>query len=300
MDGPVANSIFTREGFAVEQAFIETNRQSFDATVEALDFSDPDGAAKTMNDWAKKHTNGRIDEIMEPSMITPDLVMTLMNALYFKADWRYAFEEKATKDEPFALRDGSTRNVKMMHQEGTFPHYAGDGFEALELPYGDSLYALTVLLPDAGRDVNALVQSLDAGVWQGVLDIDLDYCPLTEGSDYGTLVMVSSVEGRTASIAIRSSFRSRRICICGASHSASRRSTRTSRARSCSTCSRLACRRCGWGRGSRTPIWVRVAPRVETSGPSCGRRRAAPVPLAARAPRAPARQRTRPPIPRRR
>ena len=148
----VANSIFTREGFAVEQAFIETNRQSFDATVEALDFSDPDGAAKTMNDWAKKHTNGRIDEIMEPSMITPDLVMTLMNALYFKADWRYAFEEKATKDEPFALRDGSTRNVKMMHQEGTFPHYAGDGFEALELPYGDSLYALTVLLPDAGRD----------------------------------------------------------------------------------------------------------------------------------------------------
>ncbi len=165
----VANSIFSREGFAVEQAFVETNRQSFDATVESLDFDDAERAAKTMNDWAKAHTNGRIDNIMTPDLVTPDLMMTLMNAIYFKADWRYAFEEKDTKDEPFTRRDGSTQTVKMMHREGTFAHYRGDGFQALDLPYGDSLYALTVLLPDAGRDVNALAQSLDADVWQSVL-----------------------------------------------------------------------------------------------------------------------------------
>ena len=166
----VANAIYSRTGFAVEPDFARTNRESFDATVEPLDFGNPTQAAKTMNAWASSHTNGRIGEIMSPDMIGDDLVMVLMNAIYFKATWKYAFREKNTRDEPFTLRDGKSKSVKMMHQTGTFPYYQGDGFRALDLPYGDSLYSLTVLLPDAGQDVDALVATLDAPAWQAVVD----------------------------------------------------------------------------------------------------------------------------------
>lgn len=167
----LANSIFVRQGFAVESAFLDANTRYFDATAEVLDFSNAVRAARHMNRWASQHTNGRIDAIMKPEMVTDDLVMTLMNAIYFKAAWKYAFDPRDTRDERFTRRDGSTRPVTMMRlPEATLPHYRGDGFQALDLPYGDSLYALTVLLPDAGRDVNALVAALDAEAWAGVLD----------------------------------------------------------------------------------------------------------------------------------
>jgi len=44
----IANSIWYRLGFRVEQPFLDANRTYFDARVDSLDFSDP-GAAQTIN-----------------------------------------------------------------------------------------------------------------------------------------------------------------------------------------------------------------------------------------------------------
>ncbi len=166
----VANALFSRDTFPVEADFIEANKRSFSAEVQALDFTDAQATAQTVNRWASTHTNGRIEKVIAPDMVGPDLVLMIANALYFKADWRFAFSKKQTRDAPFYLLGGGTAQVKMMHQEGDFGYYQGDGFSALDLPYGDSLYSLTILLPDRGRDANALVAALDAAAWQAVVD----------------------------------------------------------------------------------------------------------------------------------
>ncbi|MBP5333175.1 MAG: hypothetical protein J6Y66_03300, partial [Bacteroidales bacterium] len=88
--------------------------------MENMDFTDPAQVAATINDWARRSTNGFIDKVLESSEISPEAVAFIMNALYFKAKWAGSdynpmFRDYATRDEKFSLSDGSTRQVSMMN-----------------------------------------------------------------------------------------------------------------------------------------------------------------------------------------
>jgi serpin B len=117
-------------------------------------------------------TKGKIEEIVQPP-IPPEMVMYLINAIYFKGDWTYQFDEKKTEEAPFTLADGSEKTVDMMHQtEPTFAHYGDETLEAVDLPYGDSLYTMTVLVPrrtpEGPASADSLAADLDAERWQAV------------------------------------------------------------------------------------------------------------------------------------
>src|SRR5438093_1169857 len=95
----IGNSIWYREGFAVEQPFLDTNRTYFDAEVAALDFASP-AAPQRINDWVTRRTQGLITEIV-PSPIPEGAVMYLINAIYFKGDWSQRFDRERTKTASF-------------------------------------------------------------------------------------------------------------------------------------------------------------------------------------------------------
>jgi serine protease inhibitor len=48
-----------------------------------------------------------------------------------------------------------------MFQENTFKYYDNDRFQAIDLPYGDGLYSMTILLPNQSTDINALIANLN-------------------------------------------------------------------------------------------------------------------------------------------
>jgi serine protease inhibitor len=122
VDMRLANSIWAREGFPFHEAFLQTNRQYFDAHTATLDFDAPTAAA-TINRWVDENTGGKIKDIIEPP-IPEDIVMYLLNAVYFKGDWRERFERAATHDAPFTLADGSQKTVRMMRRVGTVRYHA--------------------------------------------------------------------------------------------------------------------------------------------------------------------------------
>jgi len=166
----LANSIWYREGFPVLPEFLEVNQEYFDAEVAALDFASPD-AAPTINNWVSQNTNGRIEEIVDDP-IAWDIVMFLINAIYFKGDWTLQFDKTLTAERPFTLADGSHKLVPMM----TYPepvevgYYRDEQVEALDLTYGGKAYSMTILLPVGDSDIESLVASLDAERWQGIVD----------------------------------------------------------------------------------------------------------------------------------
>ncbi|MFO7613264.1 MAG: serpin family protein, partial [Bacteroidales bacterium] len=80
----LANAVFYRQDFQVKPPFLETMDTSFDAEIASLDFFSP-SALQTINNWAKDNTNGKIEKVLDE--ISPDAVMFLMNALYFKGNW---------------------------------------------------------------------------------------------------------------------------------------------------------------------------------------------------------------------
>ena len=60
----IANSLWARNGLAMKPAFIERNKQYYAAEIANLNFADP-AAAKTINSWVKRNTEGKIDKIVE-------------------------------------------------------------------------------------------------------------------------------------------------------------------------------------------------------------------------------------------
>ena len=64
-----------------------------------------------INNWVKDKTNGKIEEIVD-SPLDPDLVTILINAIYFKGDWKYEFDESQTEDRTFIWRTEVQRTFR--------------------------------------------------------------------------------------------------------------------------------------------------------------------------------------------
>lgn len=163
----IANSIWYRDTFPIAPTFININKEYFDAEVHGIDFNHAD-AADIINQWVNEKTNGKIDKIVVKP-ISPDTVMFLLNAIYFKGDWTYRFDKAKTSDESFNLLDGSIKQVPMMKIEDvSFPYYANEDFQAIELSYGDSLYCMTIILPRLNKDLDSVIESLDGQTWDNL------------------------------------------------------------------------------------------------------------------------------------
>lgn len=159
----IANSIWYRPDLNVEQSFKEVNKLNFDAEINSIDFSDP-SAPKTINGWVDRNTNGKIKEIV-PDPIPRELVMYLINAIYFKGTWTYRFDTSQTRNDFFTLADGSRKPCRMMSQGGEFYYYADDQLQAIDMPYGDAGFSATILLPKAGTNIETFVGQLTQQQW---------------------------------------------------------------------------------------------------------------------------------------
>jgi serpin B len=161
----IANSIWYREGLTFEQAFLDATQAFFDARVSALDFGAP-GASSTINGWVRDNTNGLIEEIV-PAAIPANIVMYLINAIYFKGDWASQFDKDLTQAGPFTLASGSQTTADMMWHAEAAPvgYQREDGVAIVDLPYGGRAFSMTILLPEAHDGIDQLLESLTAEQW---------------------------------------------------------------------------------------------------------------------------------------
>jgi len=158
----IANSIWYRQNFTVLPAFIDLNQQYYDAEVNELDFNLP-GAKDIINAWVDEKTNGLIPEIID--YIPPLAVMYLINAIYFKGMWKYEFDPEATSQQPFYLKNGNTEMVDMMEMECDLMHMSNNLFSAVQLPYGDGAFNMTILLPHSQYTPDDIVEELTNENW---------------------------------------------------------------------------------------------------------------------------------------
>lgn len=159
----IANSIWYRHEFSFEKEFISLNRTYFNAEVRGLDFNDPN-AVKIINGWVDENTNGKIKGIVDDP-IDPLTVMFLINAIYFKGTWTYEFDKSLTKDDWFILPDGSKKACKMMTQEGDFQYLETADFQAIDLPYGDGDFSMTIFLPRPQKNIDSLIAEFNQENW---------------------------------------------------------------------------------------------------------------------------------------
>jgi len=167
IDLAIANSIWYKLGFKAKEDFVERNKKYFSSEVNEIDFAAPE-AVDTINGWIEEATKGKIEKML--TNIPVDVVMYLINAIYFKGNWTYPFDENLTSDDDFYLLDGSTKKVPMMSQQENFGYYKGDNFSSVKLPYGQEKMAMYIILPDKGTGVDSVIESMDAERWNEIKD----------------------------------------------------------------------------------------------------------------------------------
>ena len=167
-DISIANSIWYRTILPVKQPFIDVNQKYFDAMVKALDFSKSD-AADIINKWCADKTKNRIKEIIEKP-IPGNVMMYLINALYFKSKWQSQFDKKQTKQDDFTKAGNQKIKVNMMEQTTTLPYYADQHLQCVEMLYGNQAFSMVAILPVNDMDIDRLIEYLDNEVWQKIIN----------------------------------------------------------------------------------------------------------------------------------
>lgn len=159
----IANAIFYMNGFNIKQNFLDLNHTYYDAEVDDLDFSSP-SALETINGWVAEKTHDKISRIIDN--LSPDDRMVLLNAIYFYGTWTTRFDEEGTKMKDFTIADGTVKEVATMSKEDKLPYTTNDLFSAIQIPYGDGQYNMTVMLPQEGKTPADVIDELDNDNWK--------------------------------------------------------------------------------------------------------------------------------------
>ena len=161
----VANSIWLNEKYHFQTEFAQNNKDYYNAEIQEIDINDS-GSPKMINNWVKDKTNGKIGEIVE-SPLDPDLVTVLINAIYFKGDWKYEFDKSQTEDRPFYSADGTTKSIPLMTLHEKLAYMENENLQAVSLPYGEeNEMSMNVFLPKENISLEEFKNKLTYENWQ--------------------------------------------------------------------------------------------------------------------------------------
>lgn len=154
----VANAIWASQNIKFNDDFIQGVTDAFKAKVTNADMQ-AEGTVGDINGWADENTNGKITEIVK--QISPDTVMILLNAIYFKGKWTEEFDKANSSDGQFAGQNGA-ETATFMRKFDSLKYYQDATCQAVSLPFGKSeQVALNIILPAAGTDINAYIEGMD-------------------------------------------------------------------------------------------------------------------------------------------
>jgi serpin B len=166
----IANALWGQQDRTFLPAYLDLLAVNYGAGMHLVDFIHaPDTSRQKINNWVSDQTRKLIQDLFPEGSITPDVVLVLANAIYFKATWQEEFLSGRTNPAPFHLLDGGTVDVPMMAMlpDQTFPYAAGDGWQAIALPYKGSLVEMFIIVPDLGT-FNTFEPNLTAESYQSI------------------------------------------------------------------------------------------------------------------------------------
>lgn len=173
----IANAIFVDDGWPLLDSYKSTVGKAYNAKLSNLDFSKGAASAKVINRWCSDQTHGMIDKVLETT--DPAMLCYLLNALYFKSQWKEKFNKSNTAEETFTDEVGNKSTVKMMKQNESFSYQHNDVFKIVRMPYGNGAFSMVALLPQEGKTIADALDEIKESGWRETLrsmvhcDVDL-------------------------------------------------------------------------------------------------------------------------------
>lgn len=163
VEAEIANSMWIRQGVPIRESFIERMQTWYHAEVHELDFNE-ESAAERINRWVQEKTKDTIDRIVE-GPLDADTILFLINAIYFKGDWKKPFDPDETHEDTFYGVNGEYHHPFMVNR-GRFLYREDKRSQMVALPYGDGRYSMIVLLPKPGHTWHDLHGLFTPEAWE--------------------------------------------------------------------------------------------------------------------------------------
>lgn len=146
----VANKVYVKNNYELKPAFKEVAEKKFNSEGESVNFADSVPTAAKINGWVETKTNSKIKDLIKADSLDSDTRLVLVNAIYFKGNWRHQFKEENTFKDKFWTSEDKSIDVDMMHLKADLKFGIFEELDAtaLELPYNDSDISFLVLLPN--------------------------------------------------------------------------------------------------------------------------------------------------------
>jgi len=169
----VANRLWGQKGYRFLKPFLDATRENYGAGLKEVDFiRNTEGARLTINRWVEEKTQEKIKDLLAKGVLNRLTRLVLTNAIYFKGNWKTQFDEKNTREAPFAVKPGEKISVPMMHIEARFKFAQLPDLQVLEMPYSGDDLTMLVLLPKEVDGLAELEKALTVGKlkeWTGRL-----------------------------------------------------------------------------------------------------------------------------------
>ena len=147
----MANALFVDEELVISRDFEETLETFLFSGVKNVDFSKPEAAAQRINNWVENRTHNLITNFISADAVSDQSRLMLLNAIYFKADWKNNFDQAESYQGSFNIGQNIKRRVNMISQENIFKftsnHESLDS-QIVSIPYQDESFSMLLFLPN--------------------------------------------------------------------------------------------------------------------------------------------------------
>ncbi|KAJ8380337.1 hypothetical protein SKAU_G00011150 [Synaphobranchus kaupii] len=157
-----ASDLYIKQDVPVSEGFRSEVKSHYFAEPQSVDFQDPAFLAKA-NQRIEKLTKGLIKEPLKS--VDPNMVLMLLNYLYFKGTWELKFPKHMAYFQSFRVTEKHSVRVPMMQNKGSFMAAADHELQCdvLQLPYVGNV-SMLVAVPRKLSGMRALEQAISATV----------------------------------------------------------------------------------------------------------------------------------------
>ncbi|XP_044741554.1 uncharacterized protein LOC123302606 [Chrysoperla carnea] len=158
----MSTRLFLDGHYTPRQRFTAILENFYMTQIQKIDFrTHPSSATKLINDWITEATKGRVESIVTDDDIK-NSVLILMNAIFFKGKWRYAFHPNDTHTGNFHIN--SKQKVPATYMTNTASYYFIESAEldakVIRLPYQGHKFAMYMFLPNSKNGLPDLLKRL--------------------------------------------------------------------------------------------------------------------------------------------
>merc|ERR1712223_974160 len=157
-----ANLLAVADSFKPKREYRTSLNNGFQSDIREFNFnSNSLGSVQEINRYVEDVTNQKIKDLLADDDVDSLTRMVLINAVYFKANWQFAFNADETFESSFSSPEGSV-STQYMNREAEVRMLVDKErkMQILELPYEDPNRSMLIVLPNAGTSTDDLVQRL--------------------------------------------------------------------------------------------------------------------------------------------